>query len=223
MGQQELFLALFGATPITRGRIEIDGTAVTLTSPKDAIRASLGISLVPEERKTEALFLHLDGRSNVSMPVLKRFMRGGLIDRRAETDGVAAALERVQVDPRALYTRVGAFSGGNQQKIAIAKWLLAQSRVLLMFDPTRGVDVGTKHEIYLLMNDYIQAGGAVLLYSTEIEELVNLCHRVLVMYGGRIVRELDGQAGEISEGTIMRAALGEAPAAMARHMDTQKR
>jgi ribose transport system ATP-binding protein len=73
------------------------------------------------------------------------------------------------------------------------------------------------------MNDYIQAGGAVLLYSTEIEELVNLCHRVLVMYGGRIVRELDGAAGEISEGTIMRAALGEAPAAMARHMDTQKR
>ena len=223
MGQQELFLALFGATPLARGRIEIDGAGVTLTSPKDAIRASLGISLVPEERKTEALFLHLDGRSNVSIPVLKRFMRGGLIDRRAETDGVAAALERVQVDRRALYTRVGAFSGGNQQKIAIAKWLLAQSRVLLMFDPTRGVDVGTKHEIYLLMNDYIQAGGAVLLYSTEIEELVNLCHRVLVMYGGRIVRELDGKAGEISEGTIMRAALGEAPAAMARHMDTQKR
>jgi ribose transport system ATP-binding protein len=211
MGQQELFLSLFGATPIVRGHVEIDGKSVTLISPKDAIRASLGISLVPEERKTEALFLHLDGRSNVSMPVLKRFTRSGLIDRRAETAGVAAALDRVKVDPRALYTRVGAFSGGNQQKIAIAKWLLAHSRVLLMFDPTRGVDVGTKHEIYLLINDYVQAGGAVLLYSTEIEELVNLCHRVLVMYGGRVVRQLGGKAGEITEGSIMRAALGEGP------------
>jgi ribose transport system ATP-binding protein len=219
MGQQELFLGLFGATPLTRGAVEINGNEVTLASPKDAIRANLGISLVPEERKTEALFLHLDGRSNVSMPVIKRFIRGGLIDRHAETAGVATALERVQVDPRALYTPVGAFSGGNQQKIAIAKWLLAQSRVLLMFDPTRGVDVGTKHEIYLLMNDYVQAGGAVLLYSTEIEELVNLCHRVIVMYGGRAVRDLDGSKGEISEAAIMRAALGETPATMTQHAD----
>ncbi len=211
MGQQELFLGLFGATPLARGHVEIDGKAVTLASPNDAIQAKLGISLVPEERKTEALFLHLDGRSNISMPVIKRFLRWGLIDRRAETASVAAALDRVQVDPRAVYTRVGAFSGGNQQKIAIAKWLLAESRVLLMFDPTRGVDVGTKHEIYLLMNDYVRAGGAVLLYSTEIEELVNLCHRVLVMYAGRAVRELDGEAGEISEGAIMRAALGDLP------------
>jgi ribose transport system ATP-binding protein len=105
---------------------------------------------------------------------------------------------------------VGAFSGGNQQKIAIAKWLLAKSRVLLMFDPTRGVDVGTKHEIYLLIRDFVANGGAILLYSTEIPELVNLCHRVLVMYAGRIVRELKDASHEISETSIMRAALGEA-------------
>src|SRR5262249_38961535 len=113
---------------------------------------------------------------------------------------------------RALYTRTGAFSGGNQQKIAIAKWLMAESRVLLMFDPTRGVDIGTKHEIYLIIRDYVAAGGAGVVFSTEIAGLVNLCHRVLVMYGGRIVRELSDAAGEISETAIMRPALGEAAA-----------
>jgi ribose transport system ATP-binding protein len=91
----------------------------------------------------------------------------------------------------------------------LAKWLLTGSRVLLLFDPTRGVDVGTKHEIYLLIRDYLAAGGAVLFYSTEIAEVVNLCHRVLVIYDGRLVRELDGERGEVSEGAIMRAALGE--------------
>jgi ribose transport system ATP-binding protein len=212
MGQLELFLGLFGATPLTRGRIEVDGRPVTLASPGDAIDARLGISLVPEERKTEALFLHLDGRRNVSMPVIDRFLRFGLIDGQAETRAVSDVFETLQVDPRALYTRTGAFSGGNQQKIAIAKWLMAESRVLLMFDPTRGVDVGTKHEIYLIIRDYVQAGGAVLFYSTEIAELVNLCHRVLVMYGGRIVRELCDAAGEISETAIMRPALGETTA-----------
>jgi ribose transport system ATP-binding protein len=116
-------------------------------------------------------------------------------------------LDRVQVQSRALYTRISAFSGGNQQKVAIGKWLLADSRTLLMYDPTRGVDVGTKHELYVLIRDFAKAGGAVLFYSTEIAELVNLCDRVLVMYGGRVVREL--AAGAISEEAIMRAALGE--------------
>jgi ribose transport system ATP-binding protein len=116
-------------------------------------------------------------------------------------------MDIVQVQRRALYTRVGAFSGGNQQKIAIGKWLLAGSRVMLMYDPTRGVDVGTKHEIYLLIHEFAKAGGSVLLFSTEIPELVNLCHRVLVMYGGRVVREIP--ATNLDEEALIRAALGE--------------
>jgi len=207
MGQQALFLSLFGAVPLTRGSIEVNGKTLTLASPGDAI--GIGISLVPEDRKNEALFLHLDGRRNVSMPVIDNFVHFGLIDESAETSAVAEVLQRVQVDERALYTNVGAFSGGNQQKMAIAKWLMARSRVLLMFDPTRGVDVGTKHEIYLLIRDFVAEGGAILLYSTEIPELVNLCHRVLVMYAGRIVRELKDTSREISETSIMRAVLGE--------------
>jgi ribose transport system ATP-binding protein len=207
MGQQQLFLSCFGMAPPSAGQILIDGREVTLASPQDAIRANIGISLVPEDRKTEGLFLKLDGRSNVALPVIERFTKGGLIDGKAETEAVARVFRQVEVDPRALYTPAGAFSGGNQQKIAIGKWLLAGSRTLLMFDPTRGVDIGTKHQLYLLMRAFADAGGAVLFYSTEIAELVNLCDRVLVMYGGRIVSELAGEA--IEEEAIMRSALGE--------------
>lgn len=208
MGQRELFRACFGMAPLVEGEILVDGKAVTLASPQDAVRANIGISLVPEDRKTEGLFLKLDGRANTSMPVIDRFARFGVIDGRAEIEAVSRVLDHVRVHPRALYTRAGAFSGGNQQKIAIGKWLLAESRILLMFDPTRGVDVGTKHELYVLIREFADAGGAVLFYSTEIAELVNLCDRVLVMYAGRVVRELAG--GDISEENIMRAALGEA-------------
>jgi ribose transport system ATP-binding protein len=123
-----------------------------------------------------------------------------------EREAVSAVFSRVEVAERALWTRAGAFSGGNQQKIAIAKWLLAESRVLLLYDPTRGIDVGTKHELYRLMRQYVEAGGSILLYSTEIPELVHLADRVLVLYQGRVVREVSG--GALNEDSIMRAALG---------------
>ena len=207
MGQQELFLACFGMTALRQGEIRVDGRPVTLASPRDAVRANIGISLVPEDRKTEGLFLRLDGKSNISLPVIDRFARWGLIDGAAETAAVAGILGAVEVQPRALYTRAGAFSGGNQQKIAIGKWLLAGSRILLMFDPTRGVDIGTKHQLYLLMRRFADAGGSILFHSTEIAELVNLCDRVQVLYAGRVALELEGDA--IEEEAIMRAALGE--------------
>jgi ribose transport system ATP-binding protein len=208
MGQLELFLSLFGDMPAKSGTIEVDGREVTIASPRDAIDAQLGVNLVPEERKTEALFLRLDGRQNASLPVLERFTRYGLIDADAETRAVAGAFEKVQVAERALHLPARAFSGGNQQKIVMAKWLLAGSRVLLLFDPTRGVDVGTKHELYRLIHDYVEAGGAVILYSTEVEEVVHLSHRVIVFYGGTVAREIDGEREPITESDIMRAALG---------------
>ena len=210
MGQRELFLACFGAVQPTAGTIEVDGRPVMLSSPGDAIRAGIGISMVPEDRKTEALLLKLDGQSNVALPTLDRRARFGFIDKSAEAAAVARVLGVVQVQDRALFTRVAAFSGGNQQKIAIAKWLLAESGIMLMFDPTRGVDVGTKHEIYVLIREFAKAGGAVLFCSSEIPELVNLCDRVLVMYSGQIVCELLGD--DISEEAIMRPALGGAEA-----------
>jgi ribose transport system ATP-binding protein len=208
MGQLELFLSCFGVGEITGGQLAVDGRPAVIASPVDAVRADIGISLVPEDRKTEALFLKLSGGHNVSLPVIERFTRCGLVDLDAEAAAVDRALAAVNVDQRALWTRVGAFSGGNQQKIAIAKWLLAESRVLLLYDPTRGIDVGTKNEVYELMRAFVAAGGAVLFYSTEIPELVNLSDRVVVLYRGRVAAELAEQ--EISEAAIMTAALGGA-------------
>jgi len=219
MGQLDLFRAMFGDIAPRSGQILVDGRPVELTSPRAAIEQRLGISLVPEERKIEALALRLDGRKNVSLPVVDRFVKRGLIDTEAEMRAVAAALARVQVDQRALFAPVSAFSGGNQQKIVLAKWFLAGSRVMLLYDPTRGVDVGTKHEIYRLMADYATAGGAVLFYSTELAEIINMSRRVLVIYAGRVAAELSEERGQITESTIMRIALGEtasaAPAAKA--------
>jgi ribose transport system ATP-binding protein len=170
------------------------------------MRPNIAIGFLPEDRKTEGLFLKLDGMANASLPVIDRFTRQGLIDGTAEKTSVAQAFNTVEVDERALWTRAGAFSGGNQQKIAIAKWLVAQSRILLLFDPTRGIDVGTKHELYVMMRDFTNQGGAILFHSTEIPELVHLCDRVLVLYAGRIVAEIDDK--KLSESAIMRPALG---------------
>jgi ribose transport system ATP-binding protein len=205
MGQLDLFLTCFGMADLSSGHLRIDGQPIVIASPGDAVRADIGISLVPEDRKTEALSLTLSGKHNASLPVISRFSHG-LIDERAEAGAVEAVFGRVGVDRRALWTRVGAFSGGNQQKIAIAKWLLAESRVLLLYDPTRGIDVGAKSELYRLIRAYADAGGAVLFYSTEIPEIVHLADRALVFYRGRIVRELALEA--LSEEAILRAALG---------------
>jgi ribose transport system ATP-binding protein len=206
MGQLDLFLACFGMAEIRNGSVAVDGKPVVFTSPADAIRADIGIGMVPEDRKTEALFLKLSGKHNASLPVIDRYTNFGLIDSKAETGAISRVFDRIDIDRRALWTSAGAFSGGNQQKIAIAKWLVAESRALLLFDPTRGIDVGTKHELYVLMREYAEAGGAILFFSTEIPELVHMADRVLVLYGGRVVEEIPAEA--LSEQAIVRAALG---------------
>ncbi len=207
MGQKELFSACFGALPVRRGEIRVDGRPVHLSSPADALHPSLRIGFVPEDRKTEGLFLNLDGTTNASLPVIDSFSRHGLIDRAAEraaTDRVFAAVDVAAV---AAFKTAGAFSGGNQQKIAFAKWLVAQSRILLLFDPTRGIDVGTKHQLYELIRAFADAGGAVLFHSTEIPELVHLSDRAIVLYEGRVTAQLGLE--ELDERTVMRAVLGD--------------
>jgi ribose transport system ATP-binding protein len=206
MGQHALFYALFGAQPINGGVIEVRGVPTRLSSPRDAIKAGIGVSLVPEDRKTEGLALKLNGLENVSLPVITRYSRFGWLDLARERRDADNLLDRMQVHPRALYRPCSSFSGGNQQKIAIAKWLITESRILLLFDPTRGVDVGTKHEIYLLMREFADAGGSILLYSTDVLEMVNLCDRVAVMYAGKVGATFVKK--EITEEAIMEAALG---------------
>ena len=205
MGQREIFEALFGAEFIDEGQILIDGKPVTLTSTADSLKAGVSTSFLPEDRKTEGLFLRLPGGENVSLPVIKRFSRFGLIDRKREQAAIMRALAQMEVNPRAVYRPCLSFSGGNQQKIAMAKWLMTQSRVWLMFDPTRGIDVGTKHQIFVLMRAFAAAGGSVLFYSTDVPELVNVCDRVSVVYRGRNVAELAGEA--LTEENVMRKML----------------
>jgi ribose transport system ATP-binding protein len=213
MGQLDLFLACFGMADVRAGGLRVDGQAIVIQSPLDAVRANIGISLVPEDRKTEGLFLQLSGKHNTSMPVMQRFRKGLMMDAAAEASAVQRVFNRLQIDRRAMWTRAGAFSGGNQQKIVVAKWLLAESRVLLLYDPTRGIDVGTKSEIYKLIRDYADAGGAVLFYSTEIPEIVHLADRALVFYGGEIGAEIPG--AELSERVLLQAALGSSSSRIA--------
>lgn len=205
MGQGEIFQALFGAEFIDGGQILIDGKPVTLTSTADSLKAGISTSFLPEDRKTEGLFPRLPGGENISLPIIKRFSRFGLIDRKRERAAIERVLAQMEVNPRALYKPCLSFSGGNQQKIAMAKWLLTQSRVWLMFDPTRSIDVGTKHQIFVLMRAFAAAGGAVLFYSTDVPELVNVCDCVSVIYRGRNVAELQGEA--LNEEHVMRTML----------------
>ena len=207
MGQLELFLGCYGMSELRAGQLRVDGQPVAINSPRDAIHPAISMGLLPEDRKTEALFQKLSGLHNASLPVIDRFARFGLINQPREREAVSRVFDQVEVDHRAIWTRVGAFSGGNQQKIAIAKWLLAESRMLLLYDPTRGIDIGTKHELYLLMRAYVEAGGALLFFSSEIPELVHMADRVLVFYRGRVMTEIAPPA--LTEEAIVRAALGE--------------
>jgi ribose transport system ATP-binding protein len=213
MGQLALFNALFGTERLSAGATSVAGTPFRLTSPRAAINA--GIGLVPEDRKIQGLALNQTGRANASLPIIRRFSRFGLIQRKKEQLAIDSAFAAVNLYPQAIYQAAASLSGGNQQKIVLAKWLLSECQILLAYDPTRGVDVGTKQEIYLLLNSFAKKGGAVLLYSSEMPELVGLCSRIVVLYAGRIEAEFGGS--EISEERIGAAMLGaSAKAASAR-------
>jgi ribose transport system ATP-binding protein len=204
MGQLELFTALFGMTPLDRGQIEINGLPARIDSPRQAI--GLGISMVPEDRKTQGLAIRQTGRENAALPSIKRYAKLGWIDTRKEEMAVDRVFDRVQLHPRALYKTAQTLSGGNQQKIVLSKCLLAQSNIMLLFDPTRGVDIGTKHEMYRIISDFVAEGGSALFHSTELPELVGLCHRIAVLYRGKIVALCEGD--NISEDRIGALMLG---------------
>ena len=212
-GQRDLFRALFGAQRLTDGTLELEGKKLDLRSPRDAIRAGMGISLVPEDRAGEGALLTMPGRANLTLPSLSRFTTLGWVNRRKEANAVRGVLERLRISERALFEPVEAFSGGNQQKIVIGKWLLTDSRVLLLYDPTRGVDVQTKTEIYRLVREFAAEGGSVLLYSTDLDEVVNLCTGVLVSYRGVLSEPITGE--RLTNASVLSIMLGGRPAAEA--------
>jgi ribose transport system ATP-binding protein len=203
-GQRELFRMLGGVAPIAGGTVEVDGRPAHLASPLQALRSSIGF--VPEERKTEGIFLGLTTGSNISLPILRQVLRFGLINRARERAKVASTAQTIDLATRYLGMRISALSGGNQQKALIGRVLLSGARNLVLFDPTRGVDVGTKQVIYALIRSFAARGGSVLIYSTELSELVHLTDRCLALYRGRIAGEVAGR--DLSEERLVSLATG---------------
>ena len=204
-GQRELLLALFGVLRGTTGEIAVDGRPVVISGPSVAKRKAIGMALIPEDRKTEGLMLPMSVRDNLSFAALDGLSRFGVVDRKAERDAVDRIVRLLGVHSDGTFVPAGSLSGGNQQKVVIGKWLLVAPRILLSNDPTRGIDVGTKQEIYALLRELAQGGAAIVFYSTDYDELVGCCDRVLVMYDGAIRRELVGD--EITERALVSSAL----------------
>ena len=199
-GQDELFDILAGSHRPSSGDLLVDGSATSFRHPADAIRA--GLVYVAADR-AEALLMQRSVRENIALPFTTRVRRWGLIDLRAERQTVDDAVSRLQIDARA-GNEVRRLSGGNQQKVTIARWVAGGVRTMLCFDPTRGIDIRTKQQIYLLLRDLAEAGAAVLLYTSELKEVQLVCDRAIVIFGGRVVEEMSG--ADADEATLLRAA-----------------
>jgi ribose transport system ATP-binding protein len=203
-GQLELFLSLFGVLR-SRGRVEVGGQPARIGSPRQALSSGIGLALVPEDRQNQGLLLPKSVRENITLAVAKRFARHGILDLAQERALVADAIRQLNIVLASADQPAGSLSGGNQQKVVIAKLLLTEAKVLLLYDLTRGVDVGTKGEIFHLMRDLAARGYAILFFSTDIQELVHVADRVAVMSDGRVNAVLGG--AEITEERIIHASI----------------
>ncbi len=193
-GQRDLLLALFGALTGVGGTVEVNGAPVSLSSPRRTRLAGGGIALIPEDRKTEGLMLPMSVRDNLSFAAIGQFSRFGLIDRKAQETALARMIDLLQIRSGGIDDPVASLSGGNQQKVVIGKWLMTAPQIILLNDPTRGIDVGTKQEFYRLMRRLADDKAAILFYSTDYDELIGCCDRVLIFYDGAITRVLEGDA-----------------------------
>ena len=205
-GRTEMLLALFGVEPAVGGEIMLNGVAQKISSPRDAIAA--GLALVPEDRKQQGVILEMAVRENLSLAALRRDARAGFRDKTSERAIADEMVKKLDVKTPSQRQFVQFLSGGNQQKVVIGKWLALKPRVLLLDEPTRGIDVGAKQEIYKLIEQLAADGVAILFVSSEMEEILRLSDRALVMHEGRITGEL--QREELSEESVMRLATGRA-------------
>ncbi len=203
-GRTEMLLALFGVEPAVGGEILLNGVAQKITRPRDAIAA--GLALVPEDRKQQGVILEMAVRENLSLPSLRRDARAGFRNTASERAIADEMVEKLDVKTPSQRQFVQFLSGGNQQKIVLGKWLALKPRVLLLDEPTRGIDVGAKQEIYKLIEQLAADGVAILFVSSEMEEILRLSDRALVMHEGRITGELPGE--ELSEEAVMQLATG---------------
>jgi ABC-type sugar transport system ATPase subunit len=202
-GRTETARVLFGADPAEHASVSVDERPVDVRSPRDAMRQ--GIVYLPESRRDDGLMMGRTGTDNVALPHLRQFSRFGVLRLRDQARRCAAMLERVQASSHAATAPVGTLSGGNQQKVLFGRCLLDEPKVFIADEPTRGIDIGAKVALYSLISDLASRGTAVVIISSEHEELIGLAHRVLVMRGGSIVAELEDD--EINEENIVSAAL----------------
>ncbi len=210
-GQKELLLALFGVLRGVSGTVAVGDSRGIPASPASAKSGRDRIALVPEDRKTEGLMLSRPIADNLLAASYAAVSRGPFIDEGRAEAAIAGALRQLQIKIGSPADPVATLSGGNQQKVVIAKWLMVNPDLILLNDPTRGIDVGTKQELYRLMRALADEGRAILLYSTDYAELIGCCDRVSVMYDGRILTELEGDA--ITEEAIVAASLNLGDAA----------
>lgn len=201
-GRTELAELLFGVKPKTDGRVLLNGNEIHLRLPKEAI--DCGIALVPEDRKRQGVLLDVDVRGNISMSILERISRFFTVNKKEEKRIAEHYKESIRIKTPTLEQKVKNLSGGNQQKVIVAKWLASEPTLVIFDEPTRGIDVGAKSEIYALVNSLVESGKAVLMISSEMEEVMGMSDRILVLRDGRIVGELERK--EFSQETIMALA-----------------
>ncbi|MEJ9230071.1 sugar ABC transporter ATP-binding protein [Peribacillus butanolivorans] len=203
-GRTEIMRALFGVDQIDSGEITVEGKKVSIRKPTDAVR--YGLAFITENRKEEGLILDFSVRENIGLPNLKSFAPSGLVKTEDEKKFAEMMIKRLHVKTSSTETIIGNLSGGNQQKVVIAKWIGTSPKVLIMDEPTRGIDVGAKREIYELMNELTERGIAIIMVSSELPEIVGMSDRILVVHEGKIAGELKKQ--DVTQEKIMALATG---------------
>jgi ribose transport system ATP-binding protein len=204
-GQKDLLFALFGVLKNVRASVQIGTNHLSLKGPSALIDSADRVVLIPEDRKREGLFPSMSILKNVSLTSLGQFSVGPFINRQKETEQVVSMLQSLRVKIGNVNDSVESLSGGNQQKVILAKWLLLEAQCLLLNDPTRGIDVATKQDIYALLRGLADKGKSILIYTTDYDELIGLCDRVIIMSKGQIRKILVGN--DISERNILTASL----------------
>lgn len=203
-GRTEIIRALYGADKVRGHEVLLRGQPVTIRSPKQAMNAGMG--LVPEDRKREGLILPFSVESNITMASLERLTKFGIVNRAAEKDIAQRQIDALSVKTPTQATKMLTLSGGNQQKCIVGRWLELDPQILILDEPTRGIDVGAKYEIYLLMNKIVESGGAIIMISSELPEVLNMSNRVITICEGRITGEFIPEEATAAE--IMEKAIG---------------
>ncbi len=203
-GRTELVRLIFGADPVVKGKIYMEGKEIRISSPKEAVKH--GIVLIPEDRKRQGVVLELSIKENLRLPNYKKISRRTLINKNEEKKLVKRQVEQLRIKTPSEDQLVKNLSGGNQQKVVVGKWLAGKSKILIFDEPTRGIDVGAKQEIYFLMNQLTEQGISILMVSSEMEELMGMSDRILVLREGKISGSFDKSEEPFTQESIMKYA-----------------